>query len=102
MPITLDALTSSPEYKELIATRTRIIWPLLVLTVAAYVGFILLTAFLPATLAKTVGGGVVSVGILLGLGLILFNFVITLIYVYRANRDIEPLVASVHALAGEK
>jgi len=101
MALTLEALVSSPEYLALIRKRNRIIWPLLVLTVAAYVGFILSIAFVPHALGTTIGGGVVSVGILLGLALIFFNFVITFIYVRRANRELEPLIAHVHALAKE-
>jgi uncharacterized membrane protein (DUF485 family) len=101
MPMTLEKLTASPEYLALIKKRNRIIWPLLSLVVLAYVLFILAIAFDPKALGQTVGGGVVSIGILLGLGLILFNFVVTLIYVYRANRELEPLIAAVHTKAGE-
>jgi uncharacterized membrane protein (DUF485 family) len=101
MPITLETLTSSPEYLSLIKKRNAIIWPLLLLVLLAYVGFILAVAFAPKALGQPVGGGVVSIGIVLGFCLILFNFVITLIYVYRANRELEPLIARVHARAGE-
>lgn len=103
MPINLTALTASPEYNALIAKRNRLIWPLLILTIAAYIAFILAVAFAPAALGKPImEGSVISVGILFGLGLIIFNFVITLIYVRGANRDIEPLIARVQQLAGEK
>ena len=101
MNTNLDSLTSLPEYQELVTKRNRIIWPLLALTVAAYVSFILAIAFEPATLGRPIGDGVISVGIILGLVLILFNFVITLIYVRAANRTIEPLIARVHAAIGE-
>lgn len=101
MNTNLDTLTSLPEYKALIAKRNKIIWPLLVLTVLAYISFILAIAFEPAALGKPIGGGVISIGIVLGLLLILFNFVITLVYVRAANRTIEPLIARVHAAIGE-
>ena len=102
MPINLNTLTASPEYQALITKRTRLIWPLLLLTVASYIAIILTIAFFPAELGRKVGDGVISIGILLGLGLILLNFVITLLYVRGANRDLEPLIARVQALAGEK
>ena len=75
----------------------------MLLTVGAYFAFILVIAFSPATFGKPLqDGGATSIGIVLGLALILFNFVITLIYVRIANRTIEPLIARVHAAAGEK
>jgi uncharacterized membrane protein (DUF485 family) len=102
MALTYDALSSSPEYQALIHKRHRIIWPLAVITIAAYVGFILSVAFEPAALGKTLEGTKISIGILSGLLLIVFNFIITLVYVYRANREIQPLLDRVHALAQEK
>lgn len=101
MGATLSSLSSSDEYKILMGRRRRLIWPLLAVTVAVYMAFILMIAFFPAALGMKVGDSALSLGILLGLGLILFNFLITLFYVRRANRDIEPLIAKVHAVMGE-
>lgn len=98
----LERLTASPEYHALIAKRNQLIWPLAIITIAAYVAFILAIAFKPQALGEPIGDGVISIGIVLGLGLIFLNFVITLIYVRRANRIIEPLIARVHAVVGEK
>lgn len=93
----LAALTTSPEYRELIHQRHRIMWPLLTLAIAGYMSFILLIAFMPASLGKPMAeDGVISIGIMLGLFLILFNFVITLIYVRMANRHIQPLIERIH------
>ncbi len=93
----LAALTTSAEYQALIHQRHRIVWPLLVLAVAGYMGFVLLIAFTPASLGTPlVEGGVVSIGIVLGLFLILFNFIITLLYVRAANKHIEPLIQRIH------
>lgn len=102
MTTSLENLTATPEYQELVHKRNRLVWPLLLLTVGAYFAFILMIAFSPASLGKPLHeGGVVSIGIVLGLLLILFNFVITLLYVRAANRDIEPLIAKVHQVVGE-
>jgi uncharacterized membrane protein (DUF485 family) len=89
----LAALLKSPDYQALIHQRHRIVLPLLFLAVGGYMSFVLFIAFAPASLGKPViEGGVISVGILLGFFLILFNFVITLLYVRATNRHIEPLV----------
>jgi uncharacterized membrane protein (DUF485 family) len=101
MSTNLERFTSSPAYQELIAKRNKIIWPLAVLTFGSYFAFILAIAFSPASLGKPLGGGPVSIGILLGLALILFNFLITFLYVRAANRDLEPLIARVQAQKGE-
>ncbi len=99
----LAKLTASPEYQALIRQRNRIVWPMLSLTVASYLGFILVIAFSPATLAAPlVEGGIISVGILTGLLLILFNIALTLVYVSVANRKLEPLIARVQALGGKQ
>lgn len=100
MNLTPEILASSPEYISLQKKRHAIIWPLLIATVAAYMFFILAIAFAPKALATQVGDGVISYGILLGLGLIFFNFLITMVYVYRCNREIEPLIKQLHARAG--
>jgi uncharacterized membrane protein (DUF485 family) len=93
----IATLTASGDYRALIHQRHRVVWPLLCLTVLSYLGFILLIAFAPASLGvPVVEGGVISVGILLGLALIVLNFIITLLYVRAANRHIEPLIARIH------
>ncbi len=102
MSTSLETLVGKPEYQALLHKRKQFVWPLLLLTVAAYFVFILAIAFAPAALGKPLHeGGTISIGIVFGLGLILFNFVITLIYVRAANRHIEPLIKNVHTAVGE-
>ncbi len=98
----LEFFTSTPEYLTLIAKKKRIIWPLFTLTVGMYMAYILAIAFAPKALGTPIGDGVISIGILLGLALILFNFAVTLTYVYITNRHIEPLVAQLQAKIGGK
>ena len=94
----LATLTASDEYRELLHQRHRIVWPLLWLTVLTYFAFVLLIAFAPASLGvPIVKGGVISVGIILGLALIVLNFLVTWLYVRAANRHIEPLIAKLHS-----
>ncbi|MBN67184.1 MAG: hypothetical protein CMM94_06440 [Rickettsiales bacterium] len=101
MQLDEKTLTSSPEYKELVSKRSKLIWPLLSLTIIAYMGFILIIAFSPESLGKPVGDGVISIGLVLGLALIFFIFAITYVYVRKANREIEPLIRRIHELKGE-
>ncbi len=86
-----------PEYARLTQARHRIVWPLAIVTVVGYFGLILTIAFSPASLGQPIGNGVTSIGVVLGLGIILLCFVVTGVYVYYANHVIEPLTRVVIA-----
>ncbi|QRM35776.1 DUF485 domain-containing protein [Microvirga sp. VF16] len=81
----------SPRFQELVRQRTRFAWTLSIVMLIIYFGFILLVAFAKPLLATKVGGGVTSLGIILGLGVILSAFVLTGIYVQRANSRFDEL-----------
>jgi uncharacterized membrane protein (DUF485 family) len=59
----------------------------------AYFGFILLVAFAKPTAGELLGD-VVSVGILVGAGVIVLAPVLTALYVRWANRSYDPAVAA--------
>ncbi len=56
-----------------------------------YYGFILLIAFDKGLLAARIGGGVMTWGIPIGFGVIIFTILITGIYVRRANGEFDEL-----------
>ncbi|HEY8941136.1 MAG TPA: DUF485 domain-containing protein [Cellvibrio sp.] len=86
-----ETIRQWPEYAALTRARKKIMWPLSIVIIAAYFALILAIGFTPASLGNPIGTGVTSIGITLGLGIILLCFVITGIYVYYANRVLEPL-----------
>jgi uncharacterized membrane protein (DUF485 family) len=86
-----DRVLQSPRFQELVRQRTRFAWTLSIVMLVIYFGFILLVAFAKPLLAMKIGGGVTSLGILLGLGVIIAAFVLTGIYVYRANSEFDEL-----------
>lgn len=88
-----------PEYTQLTRARHRIVWPLAIITIVGYFGLVLTIAFSPASLGLPIGEGVTSIGVVLGLSVIFLCFIVTGIYVYYANRVIEPLTQSVVAKA---
>ncbi|MEO7169371.1 MAG: DUF485 domain-containing protein, partial [Sphingomonas sp.] len=69
-------------------------WTLTFVMLAAYFGFVLLIAFDKSALAAPIGSGVTSIGIPVGLGVILLAIGLTGLYVRRANRDYDALVQS--------
>lgn len=96
----IETIRQLPEYVALTRARKKIMWPLSLATIIAYFALILTIAFAPDTLGNPIGDGVTSIGIVLGLGVILFCMVITGIYVYYANRVLEPLTRAIVQKAG--
>lgn len=98
----LDTIRQLPEYADLTRARKKIMWPLSLATIAVYFALILTIAFYPTTLGQPIGDGVTSIGMVLGLGVILFCMVITGIYVYYANHVLEPLTQAIVKKAGSQ
>ena len=90
-----ERIASHPKYQELKAKRTRFGWWLTALMMVVYYGFILLVAFDKELLAQRLGSGVMTLGMPIGLGVILFTIVITGIYVRRANSEFDALTAEI-------
>ena len=91
----LDRITRSEAYHTLVRRRTRLgIW-LTALMLAIYYGFIALIAFDKTFLAQPIGDGVTSLGIPVGLGLIVVTVALTGVYVWRANTEFDRLTRQV-------
>ena len=88
-------IAANPKYQELKAKRTSFGWWLTLAMMVAYYGFILLVAFNKEFLSQRLGSGVMTVGIPIGFGVIVFTVVITAIYVKRANREFDELTADI-------
>lgn len=84
-----------PAYQELKTKRASFGWMLTVLMMIVYYGFILLVAFNKELLATRLGSGVMTWGMPIGLGVILFTILITAIYVRRANSEFDALTEKV-------
>ena len=84
-------ISRTPEFQQLVHERTRFAWILTILMLVVYFGFIGLIAFDKSLLAVKVGGGTASLGLFLGVFVILFAFLLTGIYVARANTRFDAL-----------
>ena len=91
----VERIAGHPKYQELKAKRTRFGWWLTLAMMVAYYGFVLLVAFGKEFLSQRLGSGVMTIGIPIGFGVIVFTIVITAIYVKRANREFDDLTAEV-------
>ena len=79
-------------YQQLKEARIRVLIPLILLTISSYFSFIWVIAFNPNFFGILIFDTNISIGIFLGFLLILLIFLITLIYVYLANKILEPLI----------
>jgi len=91
----VQRIASNPKYKELRAKRTSYGWWLTLAMMVVYYGFILLVAFNKPFLSQRIGEGVMTVGVPIGFGVIVFTIVITAIYVKRANKEFDDLTAEI-------
>ena len=88
-------IAADPSYRELKAKRTRLGWALTIAMLLVYYGFILLVAFAKPFLATRIGAGVTTIGMPIGLAVIVFTIVITGIYVRRANSEFDSLTRQI-------
>jgi uncharacterized membrane protein (DUF485 family) len=85
-------IAENPKFKELVSARTSFAWTLSLIMLAVYQAFILLVAYEPGFLAKPLwAGSTATIGIPIGIGVIIFAFIVTGIYVSRANSRFDDL-----------
>jgi uncharacterized membrane protein (DUF485 family) len=91
----VDRVRSNPKYQKLVADRTSFGWTLSVIMLAIYYGFIAVIAFKKELLGIHLGTGVTTVGIVVGLAVIVSAFLLTGIYVRRANSQYDALIRDI-------
>jgi uncharacterized membrane protein (DUF485 family) len=86
----LDRITANPKFHEFVARRNRYSIIMTIISAAAYYGFILLVAYNKEFLATKLGPGMTTtIGVPLGVGVIVFTIILTWIYVRRANGEFD-------------
>lgn len=85
-------IAANPKFMELVKMRSGYGTIMTILMIMVYFGYILLIAFNKEFLAtKISAGATMSIGIPMGLGVIVFTIAITWIYVRRANSEFDAL-----------
>ena len=87
----VDRILADPNYQLLKERRSRLGWWLTAAMLVVYYGFILLIAFEKQVLAARIGTGVMTWGIPVGFGVIIFTILITAYYVMKANSEFVDL-----------
>jgi uncharacterized membrane protein (DUF485 family) len=88
-------IEANPKYHELRRKRNAFGWTLTIVMMVVYYGYIALIAFNKPFLAQPIGDGVTTMGIPIGMGVIIFTILITGIYVRRANGEYDRLTAEI-------
>jgi uncharacterized membrane protein (DUF485 family) len=93
-----DELLQDPDFARLLRRRSRLRWGLSALLTAAYLAYGLAGLYLPDVFAAGLGDSSLTVGVVLGYGIILLGIACSVFYVRQVNRIIAPLQ---QRLAGE-
>ena len=91
----VERIAADPNYRRLTETRGAYGWKLTVAMLVVYYGYVLLIAFGKELLAKPMGSGVMTWGIPIGFGVIIFTILITAVYVRRANSEFDELTEKI-------
>jgi uncharacterized membrane protein (DUF485 family) len=91
----VQQIKNNPKYQELVSKRSSFAWTLSIIMLVIYYTFIMIIAFNPEILGAKTGDGVMTVGIPVGIAIIVIAFALTGIYVKRANGEFDELAQQV-------
>ncbi len=85
-------IINSKEFKSLVKRKSFVSWLLSSITLLTYFSFILLVAFFPEVLGARISDeSIITIGIPIGVSIILLAFTLTGIYVLIANREFDQI-----------
>ncbi|KGD70368.1 membrane protein [Tatumella morbirosei] len=94
--ILCQKIADNPAFRELVKKRQHFATLLSLIMLVLYIGFILLIAFAPDWLGTPLSAtSSVTRGIPIGVGLIVISFLLTGLYVWRANGEYDRLTRQV-------
>ena len=91
----IKRIKENPKFEELVRARSNLANILSVAMMAIYFAFVLTVAFGKEFLGMPIGDSVISIGIPLGLLVILLAFALTGIYVSQANARFDRLTKEI-------
>jgi uncharacterized membrane protein (DUF485 family) len=94
-------IVANPKYERLVKARSSFGWLLTAIMMIVYYGYIAVIAFNKEVFAQRLGEGVMTVGIPVGFGVIVFTIIITGIYVRRANSEYDRLTQEIIKESGK-
>jgi uncharacterized membrane protein (DUF485 family) len=94
--MTARRIENDPNYQKLVSERKSLGWMLAIITLIMYYGYIAIVAFIPSLIATPLFGSI-TVGIVLGVAIILASILLTGVYVMRANNEYDDLTTAIVA-----
>lgn len=92
----VDRIKNDPDFLQLVSERSKFAWTLTIIMLVIYFGFVLVIAFDPKLLGTPLSANsVTTVGIPVGIGVIISAFILTGVYVRRANSEFDELTAKI-------
>ena len=88
-------IEENPKFQELVRKRSAFAFLLSGLMILFYFSFILTVAFAGDWLGTPIGNSVITIGIPFGLAVIFSAFILTGIYVSRANTEFDRLTKEI-------
>jgi uncharacterized membrane protein (DUF485 family) len=93
-------IRANPKFQELVTKRGRFAWTLAAIVLTAFYGFVLVVAFAPASLGRPIAeGSMWTVGVVAEASMFVGFWLLTAVYVKRANGKFDALTAQVIAEA---
>ncbi len=88
-----NQIKADKEYQTLVKRRKRFALSLTIIILFVYFSFILTLAYAPNVFAIPLSeNGVTTLGIPVGVGIIVFSFILTGIYVRKANHEFDTIL----------
>jgi len=89
-------IRANPKFQELVARRGRLAWTLSAIVLVLFYGLVLIVAFKPALIGERVTeGSTLTVGVAAGLFMFVFFWLLTALYVRKANGAFDELTRQI-------
>ena len=89
-------MRANPKFQELVVRRGRFAWTLAAIVLTMFYGFVMVVAFNPQSLGQPVSeGSRLTVGVAVELFMFIFFWVLTAVYVKRANGEFDEITAEI-------
>lgn len=91
-----ERMRANPKFQDLVSRRGRFAWILAFIVLTMFYGFVMVVAFNPAALGQPVSeGSMLTVGVTVEFFMFVFFWVLTAVYVKRANTEFDALTQEI-------
>lgn len=91
-----ERMRGNPKFQELVSRRSRFAWTLAAVVLTMFYGFVMVVAFNPASLGQPLSeGSMWTLGVAVELFMFIFFWVLTAVYVKRANTEFDALTQEI-------